>query len=834
MIIPKGIYQPNQLPSSQRALARPRLGARWCASATNGRLLFSLTAVAIGVGALAALPAPALAQQQSGGALEEIVVTAQFREEKLQTTPIAITAFTADNLETRGVSTVTDLDAMVPNTVIQPLGAGWGSTMAAFIRGVGLGDNILSFEPGVPIYVDDVYMGRPQGAIFDLLDLERVEVLRGPQGTLFGKNAIGGTVRLISKRPSGDGSGSMSLTIGSFNRIDARGSADVTLVDDRVFARFSFSSKKADGFFKVLDYECVNGAGTLGDGGPGFAGYPGIVLGTQVAPGKGCVVDTLQDENVQSGRAAFRFLINDAVELNVIGDVTNQRQKGPGDKYTIIDGANGLNAAWNAVFVANVFGNDPSGNPIGWDSRFVTNDLYSNYSRYDDPLTHRSVPNINNLNHWGVSATLEWKLSDTMRLKSVTSYRRFWNNFGRDSDGSPLPNNSTYDESTHRQTTEEIQLTGTAGGLDWAGGFFYYDAYDTNRGFDFLYPTFIYQHDSFDRQTTKNWAAFAQGTYHVNDQLSATLGGRYTDDKKDATIYRADFPEIGGAVVINDKFVPTKANNTDVTVSVDYQWSDTLMTYIKYATGFKGGGFSPRPSTALQTEPFKPEKMKTLELGAKSELMDRRVRLNGALFYSNYTNQQTFAQQCEPGTGGPGEPSCINWFREVNAGKAHIWGVEGELQAEPIDHFRIESSFGYVNYNLYDNEGNVLLFEGNDPRCGGQCYPTRTPKFNAGLGVQYSFVTAHGSLTPRLDAQYQSKIYFNTNNTGPQDGYTLLNGRLTWATDDKAWEMALYGQNLTDKGYFNGKLSLVGFFGREQGNPGAPRTWGLTFTRHFR
>ena len=151
--------------------------------------------------------------------------------------------------------------------------------MAAFIRGVGLGDNILSFEPGVPIYVDDVYIGRPQGAIFDLLDLERVEVLRGPQGTLFGKNAIGGTLRMISRKPQGDGSGFAEITVGSRNRLDARGSFDVTLVPDRVFGRFSASSKRQDGYFKVLDYECVNGAGTLGTGGPGFPGYPGVKLG---------------------------------------------------------------------------------------------------------------------------------------------------------------------------------------------------------------------------------------------------------------------------------------------------------------------------------------------------------------------------------------------------------------------------------------------------------------------------------------------------------------------------------------------------------------------------
>src|SRR5262245_19391206 len=245
-------------------------------SLRRARINHTIGCVAATISTMAALGVAPLASAQQAqvqgqsGALEEVVVTAQFRNERLQDTPIAISAFTAENLEARNIYSVTDLDQFVPNTVIAPLGAGWGATMAAFIRGVGLGDNILSFEPGVPIYVDDVYNGRPQGAIFDLLDLERVEILRGPQGTLFGKNAVGGTIRLISKKPTGDGTGAVSLTLGSFNRIDARASADISLIEDRVFARFSFSSKKADGYFNVLDYECVNGAGSLGNGGPGL------------------------------------------------------------------------------------------------------------------------------------------------------------------------------------------------------------------------------------------------------------------------------------------------------------------------------------------------------------------------------------------------------------------------------------------------------------------------------------------------------------------------------------------------------------------------------------
>lgn len=283
--------------------------------------------------------------------------------------------------------------------------------------------------------------------------------------------------------------------------------------------------------------------------------------------------------------------------------------------------------------------------------------------------------------------------------------------------------------------------------------------------------------------------------------------------------------------------MPLSATNTDYTVSVDYKWTDALMTYAKYSTGFKGGGFSPRPSDSLQTTPFKPEKLKTFELGEKSQFLNNTVRLNTAFFYSKYVDQQTFAQQLDA-LGN-------NWFREENAGTARIWGLEGELQAEPVAGLRIDASAGYTNYYLTSNDGNVLLFTGSN--CGGEtCYSTRTPKYKGALGVQYGFDALGGKLTPRLDATYQSKVYFTTNNGcfsttgtagcggGSQDAYTLLNGRITWENDSKSWEISAYGRNLTDKGYFNGKLSLISFFGREQGNPGAPRELGVTFKRNFK
>jgi iron complex outermembrane receptor protein len=223
---------------------------------------------------------------------------------------------TGDTLAARGATDVTNLAAFVPNAVINPLGAGWGATIAASIRGVGLSDNSLSFEPGVPIYVDGVYLGRPQGAILDLLDLDRVEVLRGPQGTLFGKNAIGGTVSLISKAPTGDGTGYVDVGLGDYNRRDFRGAYDVSVIPETVFARVSFSSKRHDGYVDVLDYECVNGPRSLGNGGVGIPGVQApIKLGSQTTPtdSRGCTVDHQGNENVQSARIAIRYLASGRV-----------------------------------------------------------------------------------------------------------------------------------------------------------------------------------------------------------------------------------------------------------------------------------------------------------------------------------------------------------------------------------------------------------------------------------------------------------------------------------------------------------------------------------------
>jgi iron complex outermembrane recepter protein len=794
-------------------------------------------AAAVGA-ALGAAMTPQPAAAQAGGGLEEVVVTARFREENLQETPLAITAFSGENMEVRNLTDVTHLDSFSPNTIIQPLGAGWGSTAAAFIRGVGLGDNSLSFEPGVPIYIDDVYHGRPQGAILDLLDLERVEILRGPQGTLFGKNAVGGTIRLVSRRPQGDNTGFAEATMGQFNRLDVRGSYDVAMIEDKLFARFSASSKQRDGYFDILDYECVNGPGSLGGGGTGILpgathttfGFPlplpetaPIDLQSQLGPQDiraetGCTVDTLGDENVQTGRAAFRWLASDTVEVNFTADVTRMDQKGPSDKYTFLNPQFFFNQSFSDTVAEPIFG-------LPYDTRFITDSPYTGYHRFgSDPLFNRDVQNVNVMDHWGLAATVEVALTDNVQFKSITSYREFENTFGRDSDGTPLPVDHTWDTSIHEQTTQEFQITGLAadGRFDWATGFFYYDSKDSNQGWNFLYPFILSTNNHKDVQTIESWAVFVHGNYQLNDRLTLTAGVRYTDDQKDVNIFRQNF--VNDAVIIPNTGVSVEAQEVSPKIGLSWQLQDDLMTYVQWATGFRGGGFGPRPANPLQVAAFDVEEQDTLEAGVKTDLRGGRLRVNSAVFYSEYTNQQAPSQEFDA--------SGAIWFRTVNTGKSEFYGAEVEVLSNPLDALQVEASVGYIHHERVDPGTSTLCRFAPD---GSRCPAPRTPEWTAAVGATYDFNLDNGaSLSLRGDVTFQSKMFFTTDPVnGFQDDLTLMNARLTWTSPDQAWSAALFGTNLTDEVFFNGKLSLVTVLGREQGNVAAPREWGLTVKRSF-
>jgi iron complex outermembrane receptor protein len=820
-------------------------------------------------GAALAADAPPAASSNTVG---EVVVTAEFRETKLQQTPLAISAVTAQQIQAMGETSVTDLARTIPNTVISPLGSGWGSTLAAFIRGVGLGDNILSFEPGVPIYVDDVYNGRPQASIFDLLDLDRVEVLRGPQGALFGKNAIGGAVRLISKKPSGSDTGYLEAGYGSFNRYNIRGAWDGTLVPDKLFVRLAVSSKHADGYFKLLDYVCVHGAGSLGN-----------IQAATNAPG--CVDGHLGSEGVDAGRVALRYVASDKFEINLIGDLTVEREEAPADKYTYIadptafPGPFGIDGA-----VPQLWTNIPQryyGAGVMYDQRFVTSDPYTSYARYGvNAIDGRDAPNENNLNHWGLEAETDYDLAPMLHLKTITSYRNWWNTFGR-GDASPLGNSETFDDTRHHQFTEEWQLTGTLQRLDYTFGAFYYGAFDQNTGFDSLLPVptnlpalppgsftgigigdlGLYDHDLDDHQTTTDYAFFAHGVYSFTDALKLTAGVRYTNDTKHAIVGLTN-----RYTTVGDFSEPVDVHATRVNpmVELSYQATPDLMGYALYSTGFRGGGFSPRPANALQPVPFGPEDVKSYEIGVKSEWLEHRVRFNADVFYMLDDGQQNFKTDVDS--------SGATWFHELNAGNSVNEGFEAELSARPIPNLQIDSSLGYLHYRLKDDEQSRTTLICTHFSDGSLCPQTRAPKWTFSAGVQYRIdMGRSGALTPRLDANVISRVYYipissacsvaiaagsacpagdvvnpdkaellSSAASGVaggldyQPGYTTLNGRLTWDLPDGKTSASLSVSNLTNKVYFYGKLALaVASLGREQGNIAPPRQWLVTVRRSF-
>lgn len=798
-------------------------------------------ALALGAGTAHAqdVSQPAQAAEENG--TEDIIVTAQFRSERVQDTPLAITAISSANLEQRSITNVSQLSAGVPNVNIQPLGAGWGSTLAIFIRGVGLNDNSLSFEPGVPIYIDDVYNGRPQGAILDLVDVDRVEILRGPQGTLFGKNAIGGAVRIFGKKPVGDNSGFIELGTGSRSLFRARGSFDLAIVPDTLMMRASFVAKRQTGYGDILDYTCATGNAITGGTGilPGETEptLPSIAIPSQVAAtgGRSCVVGHEGGVDDKAARVALRWVASPDLEINLIGDYTRNDDEAPVGKFLSVNfdpntesGTNGLADGWNALVGIPVFG-------VGISDDFVTPGKFTNYSTYSDPLTGLSYPNINNVEHWGVSGTIDYDAGG-VHIKSVTAYRRFENEFGRNSDGTPLPFNRTYNITTHKQFSQELSFTGAAlgGALEWAAGGFYYKATDEDNQTTILLPFFPAPISSTLRQTveTEDYAFFVHGIYHVTDKLSLIAGLRYTHDARDAVLFQVGCcnaaPFDGLVLIDNVSPPPVRTERWSPKVELAYQINPDAMVYAQFSTGFRGGGYAPRPSNAWQVLSFEPEDLKSYELGAKTQWFDRRLTLNASLYYSDYEGQLQGFNTVQPaGTPGEGSP----WFSTVNIGGSRVWGAELELQARPAPGLQLQASAGYTNYLITDLGPATGFLSPRDAN-GKAIYPPYVPKFNYSVGAQYSFdLGGAGTLTPRVDLRGQSKVHFVGDFV--QKGHAILDARLSWEAPDQSWTVSVYGTNLTNKYYFYGVLDLRSVLGFAQANPAAPAEWGLSVKKSF-
>lgn len=742
---------------------------------TNSNRIVSVMAMAI-----ATLAHPALAQSANAGdrtdgqvartqgGNEEIIVTATRREERLQDVPIAVTAFNDQAISDLSASTVGDLAAFTPN-LVRTSGPTGGNDAFFFIRGIGQVDSNPAADPGVGVYVDGIYFGRVQGSSIDTDDVARVEVLRGPQGTLFGRNTIGGAINITTKDPGHDLGLQGRVTLGSRNRIDAYLAADLPLSDE-LRLRLSGTTRNQDGFGRNV--------------------YTGKRLGSV--------------ENL-SGRIKALWEPSGAnLQVRLTADVTRGRGS---SAQTILTGFNP-----NAGPIP---GTTPLGVPL-------PPDLLADTSS-DPYLSFASIDPFNHLDTWGTSGDVTWGIGAATQLRLIVAYREVKQLVANDFDGTGYRlYDNVFDTSTD-QLSGELQLSGEAidSRLTWLLGIYGYKeniahnnriCLGTNLGAPFAFARnqggCIENNQRFTLGV-ESYAAFAHLTFAVTDRFSLTAGARYTDESKDQAF---DFFLDNRAGVFSFFGFPTgiiptlSPDNPFLTIPTQYSdsWraftpklgfeykpNENMLLYGSYSQGFKSGGFNGRPSPNAsggfnRIAPYNPETLDAFEAGFKTDLADNRLRLNGAVFYSIYDGVQLLV--LDPISG---------FFNTENAGRNKIWGVELEATARPVPPATLYFNLGYTN-NGYTSI-NPLAGIGIDADLPA------TPTWTIASGASYSIDLARaGSLELRADASFRDKVYYGATNNPLefQDAIFLVNARATWTSPNEKFSLAAYGINVFDKTYF--------------------------------
>ena len=816
-------------------------------------------AAAVSLSLLSASPAFAQgAAQESTGGLQEIVVTARYREENLQQTPIAITAITAQDIAERGFDTASDVAYTVPNASFRPAQAAFGNTMTAFIRGIGQNDFLPEFEPGVGVYFDDVLYPVTMGSMVDLMDLERVEVLRGPQGTLFGRGAIGGAIRYVSKQPMGDNTGNISVTYGRYDRVDLRGTYDFAIADN-LFARVTGVSKRRDGYQDVYDFACIA---------PAQAGRLPVLVPNRNG---GCKLGTQGGEDVTGARASLRFVANDDLEFTFSADYMDDSSEVRADTLVGITGPSGAFQTWSDHYLFPQFG-------VRFDNRFVPDNKYVSYATYQDPKSGLAFRPLTSVKQDGLSAKMDWKLNDAVRAELIGSYREFDGQFSTDADQSPVNEQTVDGRQSFDSRSAELRFSGRIlDRADWTvGGFFYKGRFHSGQTvsipaliFAGVYGGIVGNPPSTDPAViaaaeaaganvinniarflvngnniteSRNESAFAHVVYNVNDRLSLTGGMRYSKDKKDE--------QFDNTIVITS--LNTDNNHVDWKAGVDYKFTDRILGYVSAATGYRPQSFNPRPFQRTQFVQVDGEEAKSYEVGMKGDFLERRLRTNVAAFYIDYGKRIVGVNGTECGITNPtgtdtpiydtvpvGTPNSVTdsigntclaaritsrTFYQNFPGK--IKGGELELTYRPVDALTISGSYGFTDFTADDLDAVTVV---NDR-------PAYVPKQNWTVGAAWEFGIKSGStLTPRVDLYNQSEICTGiTTKASCSDGYSLLNARLEWASPDRTWTAAVGGTNLANEDYFYNKFDLSGF-GQPttEGQPGTPREWYVSFQRNF-
>ncbi|MBM0104017.1 TonB-dependent receptor [Steroidobacter sp. S1-65] len=747
------------------------------------------------------LPLPANAQSASAGSdesasgIESVVVTARRREESLQDVPVAISALTADQLQTQNVRTLEDMTAFAPNIKVNA-GRATSSTINAYIRGVGQNDPLWGFEPGVGIYIDDVYIARPQGALLDVYDVERIEVLRGPQGTLYGKNTIAGAIKYVTRDiATSEPTLNVSATGGSYNQREIKVGGSIPVVDEHIFLGAAVAYLRRDGYGEIVD-----------DGRARLYNRVG---------------QDVSDKDVLAARANATFVWGDSSRLRILADTVQDNSNATGGQRL-----NNLTAA--GIFHPRL------------------NHRYD--QRTDMPVDRDRFINK------GVAATYTQTLTDALDLKLVGAYREGDGRQFIDFDELNANLFQVPAQYSDDQTSGEAQLTYTSDRVKGVAGVYYFTG-QAEGAFDASLGSLGLTSLTKGSVDTDSIAVYFDTTWSLTDRLNLNVGARWNEDDKEARVFVAQYrgvlapdatlfdennlPPGFSLVAVQSNYTNDRSfSNVSPRLGMDFRLDDDLMLYFSYAQGFKSGGFDMRGNQLANpttVNGYDAETADNFEVGMKSTWFEDTLQLNLTAFYTPYEDIQITTQQFVLLNGNPTNATAV-----LNAGKQVNQGVELETMWRPLSALTLVLNVGYLDAEF---EEFFTACPTPTPGCrldiSGLNQPINSPDWTTFLGATYEWSLGAGDMTLHAGYQYRSatKVANTTASITDQDAYDILDLGIAYTTADERWRFAVDGKNILDEeyrvaGYDFGAVGPTGGFS-QIGFYGPPRTVSVTATYRY-
>lgn len=709
----------------------------------------TVTSLALAVTLASACATPVVFAQKGATVLEEVTVTAQRRSENIQDVPIAVTAISSEALEARGLADISELSQSVPSLTLEPSRA-TNTTLTAFIRGVGQQDPLAGFEQGVALYIDDVYLARPQGALLDIYDVERIEVLRGPQGTLYGRNAVGGAVKYVTRRLSDEFDMRVKGSFGNYAQRDLVAIVSAPLSEDfRVGA--TVASFQRDGF-----------------GDNRFTG------GEQY------------DKDIVGYRLSAEWDASDDVLVRFSYDDTT-------DESSAVAGYR--------PFAANT---------IDAPALSDVRDTRAGASEAETGTT-TGIGGRNQVESDGMSLSIEWTVSDNLTLRSITADREDYTESVIDFDSLSVADFDAPVIYENEQFSQEFQALMSGDNWNAIAGAYYLDSKAAND-FDvvlgtlgvvaFGAPLTAYTGGVVE---TEAWSVYGDVTYDVSDRLSVAFGLRYTEDERSADIFRASYLGLQSTFFGNDDAVFLSASsdyeasrtftNTSPRLNVAYALSDNANVYATYSEGWKAGSFDPRGanfSTPAVEQGFEDETLTSFEVGLKTTWLDGRAVTNIAVFMSDYEDMQIPGSVGVDSDGDGANDSFVGTV--TNAGKAEINGIEIEGSIQFNENWR-----GEFAGNILDADFTDYIVNGENIASAREVQ--NTPEDMAYLALVYGNEVMGGAFNATLNYVRKGAVaqFEVPNPILDQDSYGMWNASVTWASPNDTWRLGLHGKNLNDE-----------------------------------